>query len=134
MKIAISSSDGSLDGSVFPVLGRCPFFTIIDDNGDNCSSLENPGGRAGGGAGIAAAQAIIDSGANAVLTGSCGPNALSVLLEAGIKVYSTKGPIKDAIKALAEGSLEELKLPTNPGHFGMGFGRGSGRGFGGGRR
>ncbi len=129
MKIAISSSDGELEGSVFPTLGRCPFFTIVE-NEQMENALENPGGMAGGGAGIAAAQAIIDSGAKAVITGNCGPNALAVLLQAGIKVYSTSGLIKDALKDLAEGKLEELKSPTNPGHFGQG----QGRRFGGGRR
>jgi predicted Fe-Mo cluster-binding NifX family protein len=134
MKIAISSSDGSLDGAIFPTLGRCPFFTIVEDKEMKSNALENPGGMAGGGAGIAAAQTIIDSGAGAVITGNCGPNALAVLLRAGIRVYTTSGQIKDAINALAEGKLQELKSPTNPGHFGMGFGRGQGRGFGGGRK
>jgi predicted Fe-Mo cluster-binding NifX family protein len=138
MKIAISSSDGSLNGSIFPVLGRCPFFTIVttgDGSEMENDSLQNPGGQAGGGAGIAAAQAIIDSGAETVITGNCGPNALEVLLQAGIRIYSATGPIKDALKALAEGKLQEVKSPTAPGHFGMGFGRGQGprRGFGGGR-
>ena len=141
MKIAVSTSEGGLKDNICPVFGRCPNFTVITTKGEGIEKTEimpNPGGQAGGGAGVAAAQAVIDAGAEAVITGNCGPNALNVLLQAGVKVYSSTGTVEDAVKELLAGKLSTVSAPTAPGHFGMGFGRGRGagrgRGFGGGRR
>ena len=137
MKIAVSTSEGGLKDNICPVFGRCPSFTIVDAEGKEAKKagvVPNPGSSAGGGAGIAAAQAVIDNGSKAVITGSCGPNALAVLQQAGVKVYSASGSVEDAVKALLEGKLSEISSPSAPPHFGMGFGRGGGpgggRGFG----
>jgi len=136
MKIAISTSEGGLKDNIYPVFGRCPTFTIATVEGDSIKKTEvmpNPGGQAGGGAGVAAAQAVINAGAEGIITGNCGPNALVVLQQANVKVYSFTGTVEDAVKELLAGKLPAISTPTAPGHFGMGFGRG--RGFGrGGRR
>ncbi|MFH1393833.1 MAG: NifB/NifX family molybdenum-iron cluster-binding protein [Candidatus Micrarchaeota archaeon] len=140
MKIAVSTSEGGLKDIVCPVFGRCPTFTIITTNEksiEKTETLPNPGGQAGGGAGVAAAQAVINTGADAVITGNCGPNALAVLLQAAVKVYSATGTVEDAVKELLAGKLSEVSAPTAPGHLGMGFGRGRGNrggGFRGGRK
>jgi len=140
MKILISTTEGGKNDSVCPIFGRCPTFTIVAVEGDTIGDYDvitNPGGQAGGGAGIAAAQAVIDAGANVVITGNCGPNALSVLLQASIKVYSSNSLVEDAVKDLLAGKLVEMKTPSVSPQSGMGPGRGRGlgrgRGFGGGR-
>ena len=94
------------------------------------SVVPNPAMSAAGGAGIMAAQAIIDQGVNAVITGNCGPNAYRIFAQAGIKVYLGSGRVEDAVKALLEGKLQEMGSPTGPAKFGMGRGRGMGGGFG----
>lgn len=132
MKIAVSSSESGLKDIVYPVFGRCPAFSIVTVEGKiikNTDIIPNPGIREGGGAGIVAAQAVANAGADAVITGNCGPNALSVLFQAGIKVYSFSGSAENAVKNLLEGKLSAV---TKPGasHFGMGFGGGFGRGRG----
>lgn len=134
MKIAVSTGKGGLDDMVFPIFGRCQTFTIVEaDNGIKGSSvIPNPAMSAGGGAGIMAAQAIMERGANAVITGNCGPNAYGVFAQAGIKVYLGSGKVEDAVKALLEGKLQEMGGPSGPAKFGMGQGRGMGRGMGGG--
>jgi len=146
MRVIVSTNKGGLDDTICPAFGRCPTFTLVEAEAKdkmNASSVPNPGSGAGGGAGIAAAQAAIDSGARAVITGNCGPNALAVLMRAGIKVYMGGGTVKNAVNDLLEGKLTEVTSPTNPPHFGMGpggrgrglgprgFGRGQGRGQGG---
>ncbi|MBN1169656.1 NifB/NifX family molybdenum-iron cluster-binding protein [Candidatus Micrarchaeota archaeon] len=135
MKIAVSTSEGGLKDSICPVFGRCPTFTVINTKENNIGKVDiiaNPGGQAGGGAGVAAAQAVIDAGVEAVITGNCGPNALAVLLQAGVRIYSSAATVEDAVKELLAGKLSAVNAPTAPGHFGMGFGRGrmSGRGTG----
>lgn len=131
MKVAVSTSRGGREDSVFPVFGRCPTFTVLETSGKpaKASVITNPGAAAGGGAGIAAAQAVVEAGANAVITGSCGPNALQVLLASGIEVYSGSGKVGAAVKDLAGGRLARIGQPAAP-HSGMGrrgFGRQRGR-------
>lgn len=134
MKILISTSKGGLDDLVCPVFGRCASFTLVevDEKEKKIVKTEvvpNPGAMAGGGAGIAAAQAAIDSGAKKVITGNCGPNAMAVLMQAGIDVYSCEGKVEDSVKKLLEGKLQSFTAPSVPGHFGMGFRRRFGRGW-----
>ena len=90
--------------------------------------IPNPGAQAGGGAGISAAQAIIDAGTDAVITGNCGPNAIGVLSQSGIKVHVASGNVKAAVEDLLGGNLSSSETPSVAGHFGMG--RGPGRGMG----
>ena len=134
MRIAISTGKGGLDDMVFPVFGRCQTFTIVDaDKGITGSTvIPNPAASAGGGAGIMAAQAALDQGINAVITGNCGPNSYRVFSQAGIGVYLASGKAEDAVKALLEGKLQPLNAPAGPAKFGMGGGMGGGFGRGGG--
>ncbi len=131
MKIAVSTGKGGLDDMVFPVFGRCQSFTIVEADKEikGSSVIPNPAMSAAGGAGIMAAQAIIEQGVNAVITGNCGPNAYGIFARAGIRVYLGSGKVEDAVKALLDGKLQELVTP-GPGKFGMGRGRGMGGGLG----
>jgi len=132
MRIAVSTSKGGLEDNVFPVFGRCTTFTIVDamaKESMKASSIPNPGAGAGGGAGIAAAQAVIGSGVTAIITGNCGPNALAVLSQAGVKTYIGAGNVKNAVNDLLDGKLTEVTSPTKPPNFGMGPGRGKGPGL-----
>jgi predicted Fe-Mo cluster-binding NifX family protein len=133
MKVAVSTSGGGLEGEIFPHFGRCPTFTLVDTAAGNfVTIIQNPGAGAGGGAGIAAARAVAASGAGALITGSCGPNAIAVLLGSGIKAYSCSGNVRKAVESLLAGELVPISGPTSPPHSGMGMQRrGSGRGRGG---
>jgi len=133
MKIAVSTSKGGLKDDVCPLFGRCPTFTIVTIEGKSIKKTEimpNPGDRAGGGAGVVAAQAVIDAGVESVITGNCGPNALAVLLQAIVKVYASTGTVEDSVKDMLAGKLSALSAPTASDHFGQRSGRG--RGFRGG--
>ncbi|MBD3209906.1 dinitrogenase iron-molybdenum cofactor [Candidatus Micrarchaeota archaeon] len=136
MKIAVSTNEGGLQDGVAPVFGRCPTFTIVtveEKNIKNANVVPNPGSRAGGGAGVAAAQAVIDAGVQAVITQNCGPNAMAVLKNAKIDVYISSGTVESAVKQLLSGNLNAIDAPSTPGFpGGRGFRRG-GRGFGPGR-
>lgn len=144
MKILVSTAKGGLDDEVNPLFGRCQTFTIVDvdEKGKKINGAKvvpNPAWQQGGGAGIAAAQKVADIGASAVITGNCGPNAMVVLKQAGIKVYAASGKVKAAVGSFLANKLENIDSQSVPGHFGMGagIGLGGGRGrrggFGGGR-
>ncbi|MFH1471147.1 MAG: NifB/NifX family molybdenum-iron cluster-binding protein [Candidatus Micrarchaeota archaeon] len=127
MRIAVSTSKGGLGDSVCPVFGRCPTFTVVEVEGETMGEVkvvQNPGSVAGGGAGIAAAQEIVNLGASSLITGNCGPNATGVLARAGVKVYASSGTVEQSIKDFLAGSLKSIEGPTVPGHFGMHGGAG----------
>jgi predicted Fe-Mo cluster-binding NifX family protein len=134
MKIAISATEKNLEAMVDPRFGRCQYFIHVDPETLQFEAVENPGLTASGGAGIAAAQAIAAKGAEAVLTGDCGPNAHQVLSAAGIKVITgTAGKIMEAIQDYKAGKYQSSTQPNVPGHFGMGGASGRGRDMGHGR-
>lgn len=63
-----------------------------------------------GGAGIKAAQTIVDNNVNALITPRCGQNAADVIQGAGIELYKTiNDSIKDNISALNDGKLSLLE-------------------------
>ena len=136
MKIAISSEGRTLDGAINPRFGRCSYFIILDNETDSYKALENPGQYEGHGAGITAAQFLINEGISAVISGTYGPNAFRTLAAASIKMFSSSGAIRQSIDLFNQQKLPMISQPTSAGHQGMGMGRGSGmgRGQGAGRR
>jgi predicted Fe-Mo cluster-binding NifX family protein len=94
-------------------------------------AVENPAIAAPGGAGIQAAQFIVERGAQAVVTGNMGPNAFSVLQSAGVPVYLFDGgTVRQAVEACRQGRLSIAGQASAPAHAGMGRGRGVGMGRG----
>jgi len=118
MKIAVSTTSGGLDDKVSEVFGRAVSFTIVDvENGDvkSVEVVRNDYAVRGGGAGIAVSQFLADKGVEVVLTGNVGPNALSVLNSAGIKVYRAGGmKVSEAIEKFLKGELEPILVPSEP--------------------
>jgi len=132
MKIAISSSGENLDAQVDPRFGRCRCFVIIDPATNAFEVLENEAAMLSGGAGIQAAQMVVNAGVDAVITGSLGPNAGDVLAAAGLKVYlGAAGTIREVLQQYQDGRLQEVSGPLVGAPFGTrGFGRGRGMGIG----
>lgn len=127
MKIAISSSGKDLDSQIDPRFGRCQYFIFVDPETMEFEASENEGLMASGGAGVQAAQLIVQKGAKALITGNLGPNAASALSASGIKVYLVSGgTVREGTEAFKAGKLQEASGATVPPHFGMGGGRGMG--------
>ena len=128
MKICVSASSGSLDAAVDSRFGRCPYFTIVDSETMEFNAISNDSTNAAHGAGIQAAQTVVNMGAKVIITGNIGPNAFNVLSAAGIKlVTGVSGSIREAVEKYKSGQLKETGNPTVGGHFGMGKGQGRGR-------
>lgn len=121
MKVAITSSGPTLDSQVDPRFGRAQYLLIVNTETLDVEAVRNPNVAAGGGAGVQAAQAVVSKGAEAVLTGNCGPNAFRTLEAAGVKVYAgVTGTVRAAVEALSQGQFGPLAGPSVPGHFGTG--------------
>jgi predicted Fe-Mo cluster-binding NifX family protein len=78
MKVAVSSSGKDLDSQMDPRFGRCQYFLFVDSETLAFEAIENGGLMASGGAGVQAAQLLVQKGATALITGNLGPNAASV--------------------------------------------------------
>jgi predicted Fe-Mo cluster-binding NifX family protein len=127
MRICVSASANSLDASVDPRFGRCPYFIIVDSETLQFEAVPNPASGAVGGAGIHAAQIIASKGAKVVITGNVGPNAFQALSAAGIKIITgAYGTVREVVEKYRRGELKETSSPTVGGHFGMGMGGGRG--------
>lgn len=107
MKIAIPIDENK--EAVCVSFGRAPYFVIHDTETKTSRIETNPAAEAEGGAGLKAAQFVVDAGADALVTVRCGQNAVDVLKAAGVKVYKALSSYADEnLKAMAEGKLDEL--------------------------
>jgi predicted Fe-Mo cluster-binding NifX family protein len=107
MKIAVTAQGGTLTSDLDPRFGRAKWFIIVDTETGEHEAMDNSeGAGAPSGAGIASGQRIADSGAQAVITGHCGPNAERVLSAAGIRIIErTGGTVAEAMEAFERGQL-----------------------------
>ncbi len=125
MKIAVSATGTDLAAQVDPRFGRSKHFIIFDPETLQHEAVDNAGAAAGGGAGIATAQMIVDKGVRAVLTGDCGPNAYQVLSAAGVQVVTNvTGTIREAVEAYKAGKLLATSKPSVDAHHGLQKGTG----------
>ena len=139
MKVVITANGTELEAQASPVFGRCPAYVFVDTETMQFEGLENPAIATPSGAGIEAAQFVIERGAQAVVTGIVGPNAYSVLQASGVPVYLCGGgTVREAVEAYVAGRLQPVGGANVPAYSGtgrgMGRGRGRGRGVGMGRR
>jgi len=127
MKIAVPTDGSSLDSPASPVFGRCPTYIFIETETMAFEALPNPAMNQPGGAGIQAAQFVVNQGAKAVLTGNLGPNAMEVLQAADVPGYLiTDGTVRQAVEQFKEGRLQPMQAGNVAAHSGMGGGRRSG--------
>ena len=128
MKIVVTSNGSGLDAQASPVFGRCPWYLFVDTETMDVEAVENPAMEAASGAGIQAAQFVVEQEAEALVTGNVGPNAFDVLRSADVPVYLLEsGTVREAVEAYKEGLLSEASSATGPAHAGLGRGRGTGR-------
>jgi predicted Fe-Mo cluster-binding NifX family protein len=106
MIIAISSTGSDLNALTSQIFGRCKYYVFVNTENMESEVVANPATRAQGGAGIKAAEFVVDKGAEAVITGGVGPNALRVFQEAGKPVYiSSEGTVRKAVELFKASDL-----------------------------
>jgi predicted Fe-Mo cluster-binding NifX family protein len=109
MKIVIPVDENGIGTSVCISFGRTPYFMIYDTEMKGSIFLDNEAASSQGGAGIKAAQSIVDSQAGVLLTPRCGENAAEVLKAADIQIYKTiEGSAMDNVAAFLQGKLSLL--------------------------
>ena len=142
MKVAVSSNGEDLNAQLDPRFGRCAYFLAVNPDNMSFEAFENKSAVQGGGAGIQAAQFLASQGAEAVITGNCGPNAVQTLSAAGVELFEVQtGTVGEVVERFKNGHLKPTSEATVESHSGMttatgfdrGGGIGGGRGMGGGR-
>ena len=129
-----SAGKGGLSDLMDSRFGRCQSFTIVTLKNKDILEVKvtpNPAREEMGGAGILASQTVHNCGANEVIVGFLGPNAINSLRSLNLKVYHVSDnnlTVKDTIDLYIDGKIEILES-ANVGkhHGGMGSGRGMGR-------
>ncbi len=110
MKIAIPVNEKKVESGVCMSFGRTPYFLVHDTETKEDLFTENSAAKSTGGAGIKAAQIIVDNEVDVLLTPRCGENAAGVLENAGIKMYKTVGDsVSSNIEAYNAGKLSLLE-------------------------
>jgi predicted Fe-Mo cluster-binding NifX family protein len=135
MRLIVSANGSGLDASFSPLFGRCSQFVAVDSVTLECEDVPNEAMNAAGGAGIQAAQLVVSSGADAVITGQIGPNAQRVLEATGVPVllFVGGGTVRDAVVAHNANTLIRASAATvparggNAGPHGWAHGHGAGR-------
>ena len=119
MKLIFTTAGETLDATLDPSFGRARNVLLYDlesGTGQVISNQQNL--NAAQGAGIQAAQTIVKAGAQALITGHCGPKAFRVLEAAGVKVYNTDAPtITEALARFRAGKLTEAMAANVEGHW-----------------
>ncbi|MBI5604825.1 MAG: NifB/NifX family molybdenum-iron cluster-binding protein [Deltaproteobacteria bacterium] len=120
MKIAISAKGKTLSAEIDPRFGRAAFFILVNPETMHYAVVENKQNlHLPQGAGIQAAQIIVESGANILLTGNCGPKAFQVLKATGIKVaVGISGTLMDAVTQFKQDKINYAETPNVEGHWG----------------
>ncbi len=112
MIIAVSAEGNGMDSRLDLRFGRAKAFIIVDTKTLKGEGLENAAAASAGGAGISAAQTVVDKNVEAVITGNVGPNASRVLNAAGVKVYRGKEiSVKENVELFLQGALEQITAP-----------------------
>lgn len=115
MKIAVPVDEQSLQSDVCISFGRTPFFLFYNTETKEESYFDNSAFNEQSGAGIKAAQKIVDEGAQVLLTRHCGENAAEVF-EGSVEIYrASVGTAQENIKAFQNGELQIL-TEIHPGY------------------
>ena len=119
MRIAVTSAGPDLSSAVDQRFGRAHYLLVVDLPERTVLPVDNLAGmNAEQGAGIQAAQRVIDNEATVLLTGHCGPKAFRALNAAGVEVYlAPAGTVAEAIDRFEAGSLEQAPTADVDGHW-----------------
>ena len=106
MKMAMPVNDKSMEANISDTFGRSRYFLIYDTESKESIYIDNAAVASQGGAGIKAAQVVVDHKAEVLLTPQCGENAAKVLQSGNIKIYKTSYiSVVENIEAFKKGEL-----------------------------
>jgi predicted Fe-Mo cluster-binding NifX family protein len=119
MKIAVTAESNGAAAKVDPRFGRTKWFAVYDTDTEEWNWVSNDQAlNLPQGAGIQAAQHVVNHDVEVLLTGHCGPKAFQTLTASGVKVFvNVTGTIEQAIKQYQEDALQPATAPDVEGHW-----------------
>ncbi len=119
MIVVFTTSGTDISGPLDSRFGRAPKFLAYDLDAGTYKVVDNQQNlNAASGAGIQSAESVANLGANALVTGHCGPKAFRVLRSAGIAVFNTDAQtVAEALELYRSGKLTEAKSADVDGHW-----------------
>lgn len=104
-RVCVTAKGPSLDSPLDPRFGRAVVLLVVDLETGQLEPLPS-GSSASHGAGIQAAQAVIQSGAQVLITGHVGPKAFEVLDAGGVRILvSSAETVGQAVDEYRTGRL-----------------------------
>jgi len=103
MKIAISSTDNTLESILDRRFGRCAWFVIYDTDNKSCEFIPNPNKDAEEGAGSASVQLVASKSVSKIVSGEFGMKIKPILDSLKIQMIVLKDSepsIKEIIEML----------------------------------
>lgn len=120
MKLCVTSTGKELDSGVHEHFGKANYFLIVSVETMETLAIPNTTHRPERGTGAEAAQLVLDSGADAVLTGMIGSNAFNALKVGLVDIYegaSAQETVREAIGRFKKGEYSECLAPSGgPAH------------------
>jgi len=119
MKLAITSTGPDLSSTLDPRFGRARYLLMVDMPFRTVQSVDNHlSMSAAEGAGVQAAQNVIDNRAEALITGHCGPKAFRALKAAGVEVYlAPQGTVTETLDRFDHGQFLPAGGANVDGHW-----------------
>lgn len=108
MKLIISAQNPSLESQVDSRFGRSTWLVLFDTETNDWTAFQNPGLNQSGGAGVAAAQFVVDQKADVVLSGDFGPNASRAFLVANVGMRRFTDSITTVQEAIDQFKTDKL--------------------------
>ena len=116
MRILFTAKGIDWDSDIDPRFGRTEFFFIYDEENEAVETMDNREiMNQAHGAGPKTAQQLFEYKIDALITGNGpGGNAMSVIEQTGVKVYTGAGgmTVKEAYQAFGNGLLTEFNPPA----------------------
>ena len=118
LAFAISQNAG-LDSPIDARFGRAAGFLLVDCETQAVDFLPNQQNlNAAQGAGIQAAQQVVNAGAGALFAGHCGPKAFGVLSAGKVAIYvNAAGTVREMLDAYRSGTISAALTADVAGHW-----------------
>ncbi len=118
MRVVVTSQGPTLDSPTDPRFGRAKYLILVDTDTGEVSSVDNDANlNAPQGAGIQTGRKVVELKAQAVITGSVGPKAFSVLDSGGVAIYTgASGTVSRAVEQFKAGTLQRTRFANVEGH------------------
>lgn len=119
MRIAVTSKGKDLTSKVDPRFARAPYLLVFDTSDENLEVIDNSQNvNAAHGAGIKAAENVVNKKVDIVVAGNFGPKAIQALKAADIKTVEwTEGTVSEAIELARNNKFKTSDKPSVEGHW-----------------